>query len=210
MNRFAKAAGLAAAALLTMTAAGNAQTPPPTYNWSGLYIGINGGGGWGHERLTSNAGNHYSYSIDGGLIGGTVGFNLQSGFWVAGLEGDVDWSNINGSGACAAQTCDTDVDWLGTARVRLGAAMGNFVVFGTGGLSFGGVGGTVSAPGGADTQTHVGWTAGAGVEAGVFDRFSVKAEWLYVDLGDRLYRIGSGVEFREVANLFRVGVNWRM
>ncbi|MFO1183397.1 MAG: outer membrane beta-barrel protein [Bauldia sp.] len=228
MNTVTKIAGLAAAALLALTAASTAAdlrrapapapiavAPPPpppalVYNWSGIYFGINGGWGWGEERLTSNAGNHYSYDIDGGFVGGTIGANVQSGMWVGGLEGDLDWSNIGSTGACATQTCETSIDWLGTGRLRLGVAMGNFMIYGTGGVAIGSVEATVSTPGGTDRQTHVGWTAGAGAEAALTGNLSVKAEWLYVDLGNKTHNIGSGAGFHEVANLVRLGLNWRM
>src|SRR5262249_17742057 len=64
--------------------------PPIAYNWTGFYLGINGGGGWGHSNWDS-AGN---FSLTGGLIGGTVGYNWQQGPLVLGVEGDIDWSDI--------------------------------------------------------------------------------------------------------------------
>jgi len=67
--------------------------------WSGFYIGINGGGGWGQSRhdfvgLGTSTGN---YDVSGGLAGGTAGFNVQSGAVVWGIEGDLDWSGIRGT-----------------------------------------------------------------------------------------------------------------
>src|SRR5215468_2271954 len=69
----------------------------PVYNWSGFYLGINGGGGWGDSAWTGQTG---TFDVSGGLIGGTLGYNWQFGQTVVGLEGDLQWSDIKGSGAC--------------------------------------------------------------------------------------------------------------
>src|ERR1035438_10220501 len=65
------------------------------YNWTGFYVGINGGGGWG----TSNwDGIPSSFNTSGGLVGATIGYNWQNGSpLVFGLEGDLDWANIRGT-----------------------------------------------------------------------------------------------------------------
>src|SRR5215475_1314704 len=68
----------------------------PVFTWSGFYLGIVGGGGWGHTRHTNSFNQATSGTVDinGGLFGGTYGFNWQSGSWVFGLEGDISWSGI--------------------------------------------------------------------------------------------------------------------
>jgi outer membrane immunogenic protein len=77
--------------------------------------------------------------VSGGLVGGTVGFNYQLGSIVLGLEGDIDWSGISGSGSCVAGTlsCQTTNDWLGTARGRIGYAFNQVLPYVTGGAAFG-------------------------------------------------------------------------
>ena len=65
----------------------------PVYNWTGFYIGINGGGAWGDSKWDSVG----TFDVSGGMIGGTVGYNWQIAQWVFGLEGDIDWTNINGT-----------------------------------------------------------------------------------------------------------------
>ena len=91
----------------------------PIYNWTGFYIGINGGGAWGRSNWDAIPG---EFDVSGGLIGGTVGYNWQTGPWVFGLEGDVDWANINGSttaGTCVGLPCKTKSNFLATvARPR--------------------------------------------------------------------------------------------
>ena len=63
------------------------------YNWTGMYVGINGGGGWGNQDPLILFGNRFdrsSTSISGGMVGGTVGAQIQQGYVVLGLEGDLD------------------------------------------------------------------------------------------------------------------------
>ena len=97
---------LAGAGVLAMASLANAadlprqmysKAPPPMvapyYNWTGFYVGINGGGAWGTSSWDSTG----SFDVSGGMIDGTVGYNWQTGPWVLGLEGDVDWANVKGS-----------------------------------------------------------------------------------------------------------------
>src|SRR2546429_7746515 len=62
----------------------------PIYTWTGFYLGINGGGGWGRSQWDALD----TFDLSGGVIGGTVGYNLQFGQAVIGAEGDIDWSGI--------------------------------------------------------------------------------------------------------------------
>ena len=101
----------------------------PIYNWSGLYIGINGGYGWGNTDVNGPFAAGSGHDINGGLVGGTLGYNWQFNQLVFGIEGDLDWMNIKGTGLCGGgvTTCTTDGRWLGTVRGRLGYAMGRFM-----------------------------------------------------------------------------------
>jgi outer membrane immunogenic protein len=188
-------------------------SPPiyaPIYNWTGLYIGINGGGGWGHSGWDSAGG----FDLSGGLIGGTIGYNWQIGPWVLGLEGDIDWTNINGkvtNGFCPF-TCETSNSWLGTARGRVGYAFNNIMPYLTGGLALGNVKATTPFFGGKD-DTNVGWTVGGGLEVGLYGGWTAKAEYLYVNLGEINCGItcngfvNDNVTF--TANIVRGGINYR-
>src|SRR5580658_4594059 len=72
----------------------------PVYNWGGFYVGVNGGWGFGSSTWSDPANfptSTGSFNIDGGLAGGTIGANFQSGAWVFGAEADIDWANLNGS-----------------------------------------------------------------------------------------------------------------
>ena len=176
-----------------------------SYNWTGPYIGLNGGGGWGRSSFSAPFATN-SFDLSGALIGGTLGYNWQAGQTVFGFEGDIDWSNIRGSSPCAATTCETRNSWLGTARGRLGYAMDRFMPFVTGGLAVGDIRTTVAGVGSADT-TKAGWTLGGGLEAALAGPWTAKVEYLYVDLGRGGSIVGADASMR--ANILRGGLNFR-
>jgi outer membrane immunogenic protein len=149
----------------------------PYYNWTGFYVGVNGGGAWGSSTWSGFS----SFNTSGGLIGGTVGYNRQFGQVVAGIEGDLDWANIQGGGICSF-ACQTTDKWLSTVRGRLGYAIDRWMPYVTGGLAFGNF--QAASNLGTSNTTNAGWTIGAGVEYGLAPNFTVKAEYLYVNLGD--------------------------
>jgi outer membrane immunogenic protein len=182
----------------------------PVYNWTGFYVGINGGYGWGDSGWN---GLGSSSSSSGGLVGLTLGYNWQAfgSPYVFGLEGDIDWSDIKGIFANAAcpTGCETKNSWLGTVRGRLGYAVDRVMPYFTGGLAVGDVHATQVGIAGV-SSTNVGWTVGAGVEYAVAGNWSAKLEYLYVDLGNvdcGACSAVTNVDFR--ANLVRAGVNWR-
>jgi len=178
------------------------------YNWTGFYLGINGGGAWGTSDWSL-----ISVDISGGLIGGTIGYNWQLGQFVYGLEADFDWASIRGSnsGAPCVTTCDTRNSWLGTTRARIGYAFDRFMPYITGGIAFGDVRAS-SAGFGTSTHDNVGWTVGGGLEGAIAGLWTAKIEYLYVDLGDNNCPAGacapaSNVDFR--TNIVRAGLNYR-
>jgi outer membrane immunogenic protein len=180
------------------------KAPPivaPVFTWTGPYVGISGGYGWGESR---------SFEVDGALLGVTAGYNWQMNQFVFGVEGDLSWSDISGSGPCGAGTrCTVDNSWLGTARGRLGWAAGQFMPYVTGGLAFGDI--DVRRTGfGRNDSTEVGWVLGAGVEAALWGPVSAKIEYLYVDLGNGPSVPGPGggsADFQ--TSIVRAGLNYR-
>jgi outer membrane immunogenic protein len=186
---------------------------PMAYNWTGFYLGINGGYGWGSSDWSG--GIVGSNSPDGWLVGGTVGYNWQAlgSPWVFGLEGDIAWTDIRDSfaNATCVTGCETRLNWLGTARGRIGYAWDRFMVYGTGGAAFGDIEANVGGLAGT-SDTNVGWTAGAGIEGAIGANWTAKVEYLYVDLGS----VGCGatscgvpanVDF--TTNVVRGGLNYR-
>jgi outer membrane immunogenic protein len=180
------------------------------YNWTGFYLGINGGGSWGDSDWTGFA---VSNSPSGGMIGGTVGYNWQGvgSPWVFGLEGDIDWANFSDSAACAGLNCQTKTNWFGTARGRIGYAFDRFMPYFTGGAAFGDIEARRTGFVGA-SDTNVGWTLGAGIEGAIADRWTAKVEYLYADLGDiscsaAACGVATTVDHR--LNVLRAGLNYR-
>jgi outer membrane immunogenic protein len=154
------------------------------YNWSGFYVGVNGGYGWGRSSWDGFASG--DFNTRGGLVGLTAGYNWQGlgSPWVFGLEGDVDWTNIRGSftNAACPLGCETRNSWLGTVRGRVGVAWDRVMPYVTGGLAVGDVRANPVGFGGV-SETKAGWTIGGGIEAAIAGNITAKVEYLYVDLG---------------------------
>jgi outer membrane immunogenic protein len=201
-----------------------AYLPPPVFSWTGFYLGINGGYGFGQSSWTNPlfapTGN---FNTSGFLIGGTLGANYQIGSFVIGLEGDGDWNNANGTSFLGGAVgcvpgCNTQSDWLATVRGRAGFAWDRVLFYGTGGAAFGNVQAAFGGfPFASSTQT--GWTAGAGVEWAFLPNWTAKVEYLFVDLGSFSCPAAScgspagvppaatSVSFNE--NIVRAGINYK-
>jgi outer membrane immunogenic protein len=175
------------------------------YNWTGPYVGINGGGGWGRASFAPPFASG-PFNASGGLIGATLGYNWQINQAVFGLEGDLDWSNMRGSAFCSVTSCDVRNGWLGTIRGRVGLAWDRVMPYVTGGLAFGDIRTNVTGVGSGNT-TKSGWTLGGGVEFALAGPWTAKLEYLYVDLGRGGGIAGTDASFR--ANVLRAGVNYR-
>jgi outer membrane immunogenic protein len=207
------AAGAASAADLPRSYKAPAYVAPAYANWTGFYAGINAGYGFGKSTWDVPA----IEPTPKGFVGGvTLGYNFQTGLWLWGLEGDVMYSGMKDSGTCvgATGTCETKNSWLGTARGRIGyAGWNNLLPYFTGGAAFGDI--KASSPFGDASKTKVGWTVGAGLEYALWTNWSVKAEYLYVDLGSFDCGTscgGPGVTTDNVsfkANIVRAGLNYR-
>ncbi len=189
------AASTASAADLPRSAGPFYSAPPPAvYNWGGWYAGLNLGYEWG--KVTNSAGN------PNGLLGGLQGgYNWQSGQFVLGAETDLQ---ITGADDTFAPYKFSN-PWFGTLRGRVGYAMNNILFYGTLGLAYGELKGELLTL--SETKTQVGWAGGAGMEVGMTPNWSVKAEYLYMDLSSRAYSI-TGTTNGFTANMLRVGVNY--
>jgi outer membrane immunogenic protein len=181
----------------------------PVFNWTGFYLGINGGGGWGRSQWDGID----KFDVSGGLIGGTIGYNWQWGQAVVGVEGDIDWSGIRGSTTTlCGPGCETRNHWLATVRGRVGYAFDRFLPYLTAGLAVGDIRANVAGfPGGSITTA--GWTVGGGLEVGIVSNVSVKAEYLFVDLGNFNCGFNCGLgangNVSFYSNIFRAGLNVR-
>jgi outer membrane immunogenic protein len=180
--------------------------PLPVYNWTGFYIGVNAGYGWGEidDAVTPLPQPGFGFppfsvgSEPDGFIGGIqLGYNWQTGNFVWGIETDFQGSTLDETTTLALgppapagtnQRVTTELDWFGTVRGRLGVTfMPELLAYVTGGFAYGDV--TVSsrltAPAisyvGSGGSTETGWTVGGGLEYG-WGNWSAKVEYLYVSL----------------------------
>jgi outer membrane immunogenic protein len=167
--------------------------PAPVADWSGGYIGVQGG----VVRRDALAqlgifGFEFDGSKSGGTAGAVLGYNWQQGPFVYGLEGDWNWIGAKTSHlANFGQTSTSfDVNSLSTIRGRAGLALGSTLFYLTGGAAFGHVknafafliDGDVAASF-TQNETKAGWTVGAGVEHMFAPNWTARAEWRYVNLG---------------------------
>ena len=194
-------AGLPAATI----AAPYYKAPPARfpYNWTGFYVGADGGYSWQRSAGTlSTAGGAvftpYDYNVTGPFAGCFVGGNYQFDRLVLGVEGDFQWSNLTGNsqslaplGATGALpagpfTVSTSTKDYGSIRGRLGVAFDRFLVFGTGGWATGNPSIAFALTGAAPFVTANakpnGWTAGAGVEYALTDTILGRIEYRYTNL----------------------------
>ena len=211
--------------------------PLPIFTWSGFYIGVNAGGAlragnnWGYYNAAYFGGAApvagFANNNSGRFIGGgQAGVNWQIDQIVMGVEADgqaLVGSNNNFPGAPG----NNNTGFLGTLRGRAGVAFDRFLVYGTAGIALGGGGwpntvvanvagipGFFTSSGGNSSQ--FGYAVGAGVEYAFSDHWSLKAEYLFTDLGQNkrtffLPGTGAGFNFnnREQNHVVRAGLNYK-
>jgi outer membrane immunogenic protein len=200
------------------------MAPAPTYNWTGIYVGLNGGGGWGQQdpyNIITDRFDGFSQNISGGLFGGTVGAQAQAAHVVLSLEADFDWADISGSGTTSpailgsplGATFDfsTKMKWIGTARARAGYANDNWLYYVTFGAALvdahtnistvnGFLCGTINEPVCNGDKKKVGGVIGAGIEYGITQNLSAKLEYEYM--------AAASLELAHV-NMIKAGLNYR-
>jgi outer membrane immunogenic protein len=170
--------------------------PFGAYNWVGPYVGANAGYQWG--STTNNP------TKPSGLTGGVqAGYNWQYGQFVFGAETDLQLSGADDVFA----GWKFSNPWFGTLRGRAGYAMNNILVYGTLGLAYGGLKGETAA-GLTESKTLGGWAGGLGMEVGFTPNWTARAEYLYIDLGDRNYAITGSANGLE-SSILRLGLNYR-
>ena len=228
-------AGSAAAADMRVKA-----PPPPAavFSWTGFYVGLNAGGAWGRSDAETtvscapvvsppnyfclnavgaanagavNAAGTGSLSGSAFIGGGQIGFNVQNGGAVFGVEVDAQSFNLRASrqasgtfpvdflpavpaGSTFTVTSSVNTDWLLTARGRVGWAFDNVLAYATGGVAVTTIRAShtfadnfTASPGGAGawngSATKAGWTVGGGVEWAAARSWTVKVEYLYLNFG---------------------------
>ena len=211
---------------------------PVPYDWSGFYVGANGGYGWDPANLNFSPAafasailGPFGYVVTGssgpvnlsvnpqGWLGGVqLGYDWQRGAAVYGVEADFDGAAINGStsapffvtGTLGGDIADftgnvgltQKIDFLSTLRGRLGWASDNVLLYGTGGFAWGHVITSVNTFGikeaaigqfspaelaalqvGASSDSfRYGFAVGAGIEWALAHNWSIRGEYLFIDL----------------------------
>jgi outer membrane immunogenic protein len=196
-------AGSAMAADLPVKAPPPAAMPVYLSDWAGFYIGINGGGGWGHTKFDFTPA--LNTTASGGLVGGHVGYNWQYGSVVAGLEADFDGADIKDTVLRVEQKTNE----LASARGRLGyLVFPSLLAYGTGGVGWGHT--EISTPGFlSDEVNQFGWVAGAGLEYKLVDHVLLRAEYLHYDFAKTEAPNAVGDNFKETVDVLRGGLSYK-
>lgn len=188
--------------------------------WTGIYVGVNAGGAFGNfsENATSGpfTADLGSVNASGFIGGGQVGAQMQYQHIVYGIEGDFQGSSQDHSdtfiGLGFPVTVSESMPWFATVRGRLGWAVDNVLLYGTGGMAI--VDGKVSATAlgitASTEKSHIGWTAGAGLEWAFAPHWAAKVEYLYMDSGNIEIASAGGVTLngRIKDNIVRAGLNY--
>ena len=182
----------------------------PVYSWTGAYLGLQGGYGWGDSTLNYDFDDgllppiEFPYSLDvepsGFVGGGHLGALYQWNWLVLGVEGDIEFNTMDDSANFAVvdlfgftnrASFDVEYNWSASARGRVGVAFDRVLVYGTGGYAYSDLTTTFTTvdPFGFRNTNSTdegvsGWTAGGGFDALVGYNLSARLEYRYTDLKD--------------------------
>ena len=174
---------------------------PRAFSWTGFYLGVNGGYGWGNADWTfPGAADTLAFKETGAMAGGQMGINWQfARSMVIGVEGTYDWTNIGGKATCpdGDSTCKTRFNSTADISGRLGFAFNRFLLYGKGGVAFADMKHTsaslidpsLSAGSGYDVKT--GYLVGGGFEYAITDHISWKLEYDYSNFGSVDYTLSN-------------------
>lgn len=229
------ALGMAAPASAADLAARPYTKAPPApvvavYDWTGFYIGINGGGGSSHkcwdfvDPVTGLLSREGCHNATGGTVGGQIGYRWQSANWVFGIEGQGNWADFSGSNTSVLFAPDFNrsrIDAFGLLTGQVGYAWNNVLFYVKGGAAvtgdkydaFSGVTGGLLA---SANETRWGGTVGAGLEFGFAQNWSVGFEYDHLFMGTRTINLTApgGVLFeseriRQDVDIGLVRLNYR-
>jgi outer membrane immunogenic protein len=217
---------------------------PAAYDWTGPYVGLQAGYAWGENDISIDPAEETttpppevlllsadsdpvildpldggSIGIDGFVGGLHAGYNFQMNSLVLGLEGDIEYADLQGD-TDIQETSDSpsigkarqDIDWLASLRLRAGFAMDRALIYATGGLAVGGVEFSASVPEEVDESnkdTSWGWTVGGGLEYAFTDDLSGRIEYRYTELDDVEISNDLGdAEIETNIHAVRAGLSW--
>lgn len=182
--------------------------------WDGAFFGVFAGSANGPSTDTYSSVEIYPHDLSGGLVGVTVGTNFtHANGLVFGVVGDFAGSDVGATEAVGIGLYNIGVNWAGSLRARVGINTGSFLPYLTAGLAVADVtseyvqGGVVRT---TDSNTHVGWTVGVGVEAFVANNVSLDLLYRYSDYGAMTYNRGlRDYDIELSTNQVSVGLNFK-
>src|SRR5215475_9151133 len=190
--------------------------PPVLYNWSGLYLDANVGGAWSNRTLNI-AGTAWDDPGSTAFIGGfQLGYNLQAGHFLVGVEGDFDWASFGrpsfavSSPLGPVQFSDRQ-KWISTVAARFGFASGRLLAYGKVGGGWAQDDAALNFPHGtnwAGSNTNGGWLFGGGLEYGLKPHWTVKLEYDYLNLGNWTTPTVPVVSWRRDTQMVKLGMNY--
>ena len=193
---------------------------PLAFNWTGAYVGGQVGYLWGEGDFISEDGTTAEVEPDGWLGGVYVGYNYQlDNNVVIGGDADFAWTGAD-DGATAFDdggdpigSVDSELEWEGAVRLRLGYAVDRFLPYVAGGVAFARLSAEAidgSGSLGSDDDTGVGWTLGAGAEYAFTDNLVGRAEYHYTDFGDFDFAIANFTATSDLTtNDVRLGIAYK-
>ena len=199
------------------------KAPPPVmaaiYDWSGFYIGVNGGGGWTHNTWdVVGGGREGSHDSSGGTIGGQVGYRWQMGQFVFGVEAQGNWADFSGDNQSAlfGTRNRTKTDAFGLFTGQVGYAFNNVLVYAKGGAAITSNTYTITnaATGaflGSNDNTRLGGVVGAGLEYGFAPNWSLGVEYDHLFMDRQTVSFGAlgSDSIKQDADLFTARLNYR-
>jgi outer membrane immunogenic protein len=198
------------------------RAPSPVFSWTGCYLGVNVGGGWGREdwSFTSDGSSAGSPHPDGWMAGGQVGCDYQfAGGWVIGIAAMYDWADLKDSVVDPQNTAvlsNAKVDSIGDVAGRLGYSVGRTLLYVSGGFAWARnhrnftSGGVVIATT-DERETKSGWVIGGGLEYLFAPNWSAKIEYKHFDFGTTSAFVGGIAPITTPQRIDSVlfGVNYR-
>ncbi len=199
------------------------KAPPPVmatiYDWSGFYIGVNGGGGWSHNTWDLvGGGREGSHDSTGGTVGGQIGYRWQTGPVVFGLEAQGNWADFSGDNLSAlfATRNRTKTDAFGLFTGQIGYAWNNVLLYAKGGAAVTSNKYTITnAVTGAflasNNDTRWGGVVGAGLEYGFAPNWSLGVEYDHLFMDRQTISFGAlgSDSIKQDVDLFTARVNYR-
>jgi outer membrane immunogenic protein len=202
-----------AGALLTGTSAFAADMTVSTFDWTGVYAGVNAG--WAHLDPKRHPAGFIQPESSGFLAGARLGYNHQINSIVLGAEIDGNLTDISKTSPCnnPAFGCNAGSDWNGSIRARLGFAADRFMVFGTGGYAIADYNGFTLSPANvkfAGSKTLHGWVVGAGAEYAITDNILLNVEYDHMQFGTGSIQYDIPYPIRKpTIDQIKVGVSWK-